>query len=89
MKMINCLDEFKRECEIEAIETYINQECIDAIGRSVVKYGPKDGLIMTPTEIPFNVLLLNARLNSLRSARLNDAYTESFKAYREYVKKNI
>ena len=87
MKMINCLDKFERECEIEAIEAYINKECVDAIGRSVAKYGPKDGLIMAATEIPVNVLLLNARLHGLRNARLNDAYTESFKAYREYVKK--
>lgn len=87
MEMINCLDNLEREYEIKAIEAYVKQECVDAIGRSVAKYGPKDGLIMAATEIPLNVVLLNGRLERLRNVHLNDAYTESFKAYREYVTK--
>ena len=88
MEMINDLGKLEREIEIKAIEAYIKQECIDAIGRSVAKYGSKkEGLIMAPTEVPLNVLLLQGRLNRLRNVHLNDAYTESFKTYREYVKK--
>ena len=77
------------EIEIKAIEAYINQECIDAIGRSVAKYGSKEGLIMAATEVPVNVLLLQGRLNRLRNVHLNDAYTESFKALREVLEHKI
>lgn len=87
MEIIDVLGSLERENEIKVIEAYINQECIDAIGRSVAKYGSKEGLIMAVTEVPLNVLLLQERLNRLRNVHLNDAYTESFKTYREYVKK--
>ena len=87
MEMINDLGKLEKEREIEAIETYTKQVCNEAIARSIAKYGPKEGLIMAATEVPLNVVLLQGRLERLRNAHLNDAYTESFKAYREYVKK--
>ena len=87
MEMINCLDKLGRENEIKVIEAYIKQECVDAIERSVAKYGPKDGLIMAATEVPFNVVMLDTYINRARNVHLTDVHTESFKAYREQVKK--